>query len=587
MKSLPVFIYFLNNRTTKRNFFVLSKFIAFLVALVSLYSVLFHLLMLYEGRNYSWITGFYWSLTVMSTLGFGDITFQTDLGLFFTLIVLLSGVIFLLILLPFTFVQFFYQPWLEAQQKARTPKELPERTAGHVILTSLEPMTMILIKKLQRYGYQYALIEPDVNRAQKLHEAGYTVVVGEYDDPDTYQRLRLSQARLVVATNDDLTNTSIGFTVREITDQVPIITDADTIHSVDILEFSGNTKVFQFTRMLGQGLAGRINAVSLGAGILGNFNGLMVAEFSAVGTIFEGKAIWQTGIIEKTGLRVVGIWQRGEFIAPELDTIITASMVLMLAGQKEQFEQYDRLFQNSLQRDEIPVLILGGGRVGRAAAETLEEYGLPSIIVEKDRSVVKQIMRQGRRECLFGDAADIDVLRKAGIEEARTVLITTRNDAVNIYLAFYCRKLRPQVEIISRALESRSVSRLYRAGSDLVMSAASLGANAILQELRPNEFSMFTEGVNISSRTVPSTLVGKTLAKALLEKHQGYTVLAVQREQEQIIEPPPETELFKNDRVILIGADQEELELWDAEMVELGTPEPSTTEQDKEAQKTS
>nr|MBF0222247.1 hypothetical protein [Desulfobulbaceae bacterium] len=37
--------------------------------------------MMYEGREFSWITGFYWTLTVMSTLGFGDITFQTDLGL--------------------------------------------------------------------------------------------------------------------------------------------------------------------------------------------------------------------------------------------------------------------------------------------------------------------------------------------------------------------------------------------------------------------------------------------------------------------------------------------------------------------------
>ncbi|MCI5224961.1 MAG: potassium channel protein, partial [Candidatus Electrothrix sp. AR4] len=249
MKSLPVFIYFLHNKTTKRNFFVLSKFLGFLVALVSLYSVLFHLLMLYEGRNYSWITGFYWSLTVMSTLGFGDITFRTDLGLFFTLIVLLSGVIFLLILLPFTFVQFFYQPWLEAQQKAQTPRELPEKTAGHIIITSLDEVTVNLIKKLQRYRYQYVLVEPDLNRAQELHEAGYTVAVGDYDDPATYERIRLDQAILVVVTNDDLTNTSIGFTIRELTDKVPIVTDANNVHSIDILQFSGNTQVFEFTRM--------------------------------------------------------------------------------------------------------------------------------------------------------------------------------------------------------------------------------------------------------------------------------------------------------------------------------------------------
>jgi uncharacterized protein with PhoU and TrkA domain len=79
---------------------------------------------------------------------------------------------------------------------------------------------------------------------------------------------------------------------------------------------------------------------------------------------------------------------------------------------------------------------------------------------------------------------------------------------------------------------------------------------------------MFTEGVSISSRTVPPALVGKTLAKALLEKHQGYTVLAVQRGEEQIIEPPAEIELCQDDRIILIGADQEELDFWDDEVME-------------------
>jgi len=58
-----------------------------------------------EGEYYTWVTGFYWTLTVMSTLGFGDITFTSDLGRIFSIIVLLSGVIFLLVLLPFTFIQ--------------------------------------------------------------------------------------------------------------------------------------------------------------------------------------------------------------------------------------------------------------------------------------------------------------------------------------------------------------------------------------------------------------------------------------------------------------------------------------------------
>ncbi|HKJ63861.1 MAG TPA: ion channel, partial [Desulfopila sp.] len=106
------FLLFFQNKTTRRNFITLAKFFILLVFLVAVYSVLFHVIMLYEGRNHSWITGVYWSLTVMSTLGFGDITFQTDLGLLFTMFVLVSGVIFMLVILPFTFIQFFYAPWL-------------------------------------------------------------------------------------------------------------------------------------------------------------------------------------------------------------------------------------------------------------------------------------------------------------------------------------------------------------------------------------------------------------------------------------------------------------------------------------------
>ena len=52
--------------------------------------------MLFEVKEFSWITGFYWTLTVMSTLGFGDITFATDLGRIYSIIVLMSGIVFLL-----------------------------------------------------------------------------------------------------------------------------------------------------------------------------------------------------------------------------------------------------------------------------------------------------------------------------------------------------------------------------------------------------------------------------------------------------------------------------------------------------------
>ena len=95
MKYLPSqLMSFLRERGAKHNVAILRRFSLTLFCMIAIYSVLFHLIMEYEGQYHSWITGVYWTLTVMSTLGFGDITFTSDLGRVFSIVVLMSGVIF-------------------------------------------------------------------------------------------------------------------------------------------------------------------------------------------------------------------------------------------------------------------------------------------------------------------------------------------------------------------------------------------------------------------------------------------------------------------------------------------------------------
>mgnify|MGYP001145761977 CR=1 FL=1 len=120
MKTLvPHLFHLLRHRPNRIKVVSLLRFLGFLAALVAVYSILFHFIMAWEGRQHSWVTGFYWTLTVMSTLGFGDITFASDLGRIFSSIVLLSGIVMLLVVFPFTFIEFFYAPWMAAQAEAR------------------------------------------------------------------------------------------------------------------------------------------------------------------------------------------------------------------------------------------------------------------------------------------------------------------------------------------------------------------------------------------------------------------------------------------------------------------------------------
>ncbi len=539
------------SKKQERNIRILIKFFLALVAMVTAYSILFHFLMIFENREYSWVTGFYWTLTVMSTLGFGDITFATDLGKVFSIIVLMSGIVFLLTVLPFTFIQFFYLPWLEAQARARAPRELPADTKNHVILTSYDSVTINLAEKFQQYQYQYVMVVEDVQQALELQDMDFEVAVGELGDPQTYRRMKVEDAALVVANVDDMMNTNIAFTVREISQFVPIVANADLEDSVDILQLAGSTHVFQFTKMLGQSLARRVLGTSTGANVIGKIESILIAEAPAMRTPLVGKTLAQSRLRETLGINVVGVWERGRFIIPTAQTAIIPTTVLLLAGSAEQFSEYDEKFGRD-KKYQAPVLILGGGRVGRAAADALMERNIDYRIIEKKQKLIED------EHYIFGSAADIDTLMQAGIKKTPSIIITTHDDPTNIYLTIYCRRLSPDVQIISRANFERNISKLHTAGADLVMSYASMAANTIFNLLKPDELLMLAEGLNIFRVVVPSSYVDKSLAETRIRTQTGCNVVAIRDGQTNVIHPNPSYRFSENDELILIGSEEAE-----------------------------
>src|SRR5688500_17318156 len=440
---------FVRGGEARRNLRILRRFLVILVLLVIIYSTFFHFLMGAEGQQHSWVTGFYWTLTVMTTLGFGDITFHSDPGRVFSIAVLLSGVFFLLIVLPFTFIQFFYAPWLEAQTRLRAPRRVPQGTSHHVILTRYDPVAISLVERLRYHGRPHFIIEPDLTRSLELHDQGIPVVVGERDDAETYKKLLVQDAALLVATGDDYENTNIAFTARELTANVPIVAFARAPESVDVLELAGSSHVLRLTEMLGRSLARRTLGGDVRANVIGRFDELLIAEAPILGTPLVGQRIGEGWLRDATGLTIVGIWERGRFDMPHPETVITASMVLVLAGSEDQLARFAELTA-IYAPPEGPVLILGGGRGGRAAGYALGEREVEYRIVDKDPGRVRD-----PEHYVIGDAADLQCLEKAGIHQAPTAIVTTSDDATNSYLTIYCRRLRPDLQIISRATLDR------------------------------------------------------------------------------------------------------------------------------------
>ncbi|MBW2232575.1 MAG: NAD-binding protein [Deltaproteobacteria bacterium] len=554
MKFLPSQLAYLlgeRDRELRRNISALFKYLAFLAVTVTLFSGLFHVIMLHEGQQHSWLTGLYWTLTVMSTLGFGDITFHGDLGRVFSIVVLMSGIVLLLIVLPFVFIRSFYAPWLEAQVRSRAPRSVPEAQHGHVIICRYDEIAVELIERLEEYSIPYHVVESDPVAAANLHGDGVSVVAGEPFAAATYRALGADRARLVFANLGDAANTNVTLTVREVAPEVPILALASDENSVDVLELSGATKVLPLKHQLGEHLASRVAVGTPKAHRIGRLEDLVIAEFPIENTRLGGRSIRDTRLRELTDLSIVAVWERGRLLPAGPDTMLSAHSVPVIIGTEEQLTELDALFVIYHPND-FPVLVIGGGTVGVAAARALRERDVRVTILERDPAL-EQSLAESADRVVVGDAADLSVVMSAGLAEAPSVMLTTNDDATNIFLAVYCRRLNPDVRIVSRISEGWNLAAIHRAGADFALSHGSLAARSVLSAVQGSDLVVLGEGAELFVEVVPAVLEGKTLADSGIGARTGLNVIAVRTDGVSVSNPVADTELGRGARLVMLG----------------------------------
>lgn len=527
MKFLTTLISAMSAPTAEGSMRTIVRLVVVLAASVVAFSVGFHWMMALEGREFSWLASFYWTMVTMTTLGYGDIVFESDLGRMYSLVVLVAGAILILVMLPFTFIQLVYLPWQAASRHARAPRQLPESTSGHVILTGLDPMSEALIERLTAAGVPYVLLVDDTEEGLRLHDAGYRVAVGAFDEPATYRNVRADRAAMLFTALNDRANTNATFTLREVTDRPVVVTTANAADSVDILELAGSDRVLQLGELLGSALGRRILAPTAQSRIISTFADLVIAETSAAGTPLVGCSLADLDLRERFGISVVAVWDRGSLQTAGPELVIGDSSVLVLVGTRDQVQAYDEAYR-AREGHDAPgpelVVVIGGGRVGRATARTLAASGIRCRIVER----LPERVRPGL-DYVTGDAADREVLRRAGIEDASAVVVTTHDDDMNLYLTLYCRKLRPRAEILGRVNLDRNLSTMHRAGADFVLSYASTGAVEAWNALRDDSTVLLAEGLVVFRVAVPPALHGRSLREARIPERTGCTVIGVTR----------------------------------------------------------
>lgn len=142
------------------------------------------------------------------------------------------------------------------------------------------------------------------------------------------------------------------------------------------------------------------------------------------------------------------------------------------------------------------VIVCGYGNLGKSVCEVLKQNKKKYLILDNDPQVIARLVDSG--EAAFeGDALDADILKKVGVQKAKSVIGTLSSDADNIYLVMTASELNPDLLIAAEAKSENAVKRLHRIGAQIVVMPQVVGgkqlANAVLEVEKTNEMSSISK----------------------------------------------------------------------------------------------
>jgi len=227
-------------------------------------------------------------------------------------------------------------------------------------------------------------------------------------------------------------------------------------------------------------------------------------------------------------------------------------------------ELTQRKMQKKIDSLKSHIIICGYGRNGRQAAKKLLAYKKPFVVIERDKALIDKFHDESMLFVL-GNASEDEVLLKAGLDRADTLILAMPNDADNLFVVLSARQLNKDMKIISRASQETSYNKLKMAGANNVILPDKIGGDHMaslvvipdLMEFVDNLSIVGKSNINIEEVAVEklyNTSEIKTITDLDLRRKTGCTVIGFKDGHgEYIVNPGSEVKLVPNSRLIVLG----------------------------------
>ncbi len=210
------------------------------------------------------------------------------------------------------------------------------------------------------------------------------------------------------------------------------------------------------------------------------------------------------------------------------------------------------------------IIICGYGRNGKQVAQKLLAHKRPFVIIEEEKEIVDKFQTENI-PMFWGNAIDDEILKKAGIYKASTIICTLPEDADNLFIVLSARQMNKDLKIISRASKTSSYHKLKLAGADNIIMPDRIGGDHMaslvvvpdLIEFLDNLSLVGDGSVNIEEIPTDKLTQGKENQSIIdldVRSRTGCTIIGYKNpEGKYTVNPNANQLLVKDSKVIVLG----------------------------------
>lgn len=207
------------------------------------------------------------------------------------------------------------------------------------------------------------------------------------------------------------------------------------------------------------------------------------------------------------------------------------------------------------------VVVIGYGRKGRSAVEVLTRNGRSrdEIVVVDPNPAALDDAKYDKLAIVRGDATRRDSLRRAKVDDATQVIITTDRDDTNVLSTLTVRQLNPDAFIVAAVREEENVPLARQSGADsVVTSSDAVGRLLGLSSLSPNLGSVLEDllsyghGLEVAERELLVNEVGRQP-----QQLPDQVIAVIRDEKVYRYFDPVVSQLARGDQLIVVRPSQE------------------------------